>query len=170
MAKRWTFKECKELNAIVEAKSNSLYTKRGQPRKTFPEAFWEAVSKDMEQAGFRNRSASSVRKKFNALGWTIQGSLNYPKPQPVNDRSRPEVTEERKSTDLFSVEVGEVFLNMGDIYVSEGDLLDLIEKRGDAGLVVYHQGKMISADGETTRLFRIPQLASPEQFKCAVKV
>lgn len=77
MAKRWKFKECKALKAIVEAKADSLYTKRGQPRKTFPEEFWEAVSMDMEQAGFKNRSASSVRKKFKSLGYEIQGSLNY---------------------------------------------------------------------------------------------
>jgi hypothetical protein len=77
MAKRWAFKECKALNAIVEAKADSLYTKKGQPRKTVPEAFWEAVSKDMEQAGFKDRSASSVRKKFKSLGYEIQGSLNY---------------------------------------------------------------------------------------------
>lgn len=167
MAKRWAFKECKALNAIVEAKADSLYTKKGQPRKTVPEAFWEAVSMDMEQAGFKNRSASSVRKKFSALGWTIQGSLNYPKPEPVDAKEDPSMANERKTTDLFAVEVGEVLLNVGDVYVSEGDLFDFIEKRGDAGTVVYYQGKMVNADGETTKLFRIPRLASPEQYKTA---
>jgi len=103
----------------------------------------------------------------SSLGCIINGRKRQ---QPVNDRGRPEMTEERKSTDVFSVNVGAVFLDAGDIYVSERDLLDLIEKRGDAGLVVYHQGKMMSADGETTRLFRIPQLASSEQIKRAVKV
>lgn len=80
MAKRWTFKECKALKEIVEAKAGALYTKRGDPRKTFPESFWEDVSVSMEMLGHRDRSASSVRKKFNSLGYTIQGSLNYEDP------------------------------------------------------------------------------------------
>ena len=80
MAKRWTFKECKTLKEVVEAKAGALYTKRGDPRKTFPQSFWEDVSVSMEMLGHRDRSASSVRKKFNSLGYTIQGSLNYQDP------------------------------------------------------------------------------------------